>query len=78
MEARSKNFENKNGESFEIEVGRHKTANITITTLSFEDICNSKMSLMLNDDDDIVLGTESLGDLESLQIKFMVMIKVKC
>ena len=28
MEARSKNFENKNGESFEIEVGRHKTANI--------------------------------------------------
>lgn len=36
------------------------------------------MSLMLNDDDDIVLGTESLGDLESLQIKFMVMIKVKC
>lgn len=70
MEARSKNFENKNGVCFEIEVGRHKTANMTMTTLSFEDIYNTKMGLMLNDDDDIVLGNESLGNLDSLQINF--------
>lgn len=71
MEKRNKECsQNIKNVRFEMEVGRHKSGNLSMTTLKFIDKYNTSLYLTINDNEQILEANESMEEIESLRIDF--------
>jgi hypothetical protein len=71
MEKRSKCCsQNIKNVGFEMEVGRHKVGNFSMTTLKFIDKYNTSLYITINDNEQILEANESMEEIESLRIDF--------